>query len=104
MTDEEERRIISLFVSAQDLIPLEPDGFPAQNGFEAAMMGSLGILLLKAGTVLANRGELTRDEVKLNILTAATRDWIAAFERGDRLPDIAEARFAARAEYMEPQW
>ncbi len=97
MTDEKERRIFYNFVAAQDLIPLAADGYPAQNGFEHSMMESLGMMLLKVGTILASRGELTAEERKLNVLAGATSDWIAAFETGNRDPKIAEARFAARA-------
>ena len=96
MTDEE--REYYGFKAMQHLIPLAPDGFPVPHGLLHLELGALGTKLLKVDMILASRGELSGEEIKLRILCGATSDWLAATESGNRDPALAEARFKALAE------
>jgi hypothetical protein len=100
MTDDE-RTTIYEFQAAQRLMPMAPDGFPEPNKFLDVMLRTLARKLLKVDMLLARRGELNAEERSVKILADATSQWLAAIEKGDRDPAIAEARFKALAETVE---
>ncbi|OBK12592.1 hypothetical protein [Mycobacterium asiaticum] len=93
-----EQRDYYEFKAMQHLIPLAPDGFPVPHDLSGAELGALGIKMLKVDTILARRGSLSAEEIKLRTLCDATCRWLAAFDAGNRDPAIAEARFKALAE------
>lgn len=99
MNDDE--RTIYNFKSAQHLIPMAPDGYPAPHEFLDLELRALGRMLLKVD-MLCHLGE-TPEHQSLLRLTEATAKWIAETESGNRDPAIAEARFKALAELVEPE-
>lgn len=95
-------RLVQVFLAADAIIKLGPDGYPQYHEHSGLELKNLDDWAEKITNLLAGRGDLNPHETSVLRLARTDTAWLAAMKRGDRDPALAEARFKAQAELVEP--
>lgn len=94
-------RLVRLFLAADAMIKLGPDGYPEYHEGSGLELKSLDDWAANLTKLLAGRDHLDPHETSVLRLARTDTAWLAAMKRGDRDPALADARFRARGELIE---
>ena len=96
-------RLIQTFLAIDGLIKLGPDGYPEYHEGSGLELKNLDDSAAKITKLLAARDDLNPHESSVLRLAGIDTAWLAAMKRGDRDPALADARFRAQAELIQPE-
>lgn len=93
---------IDFFLNVDSLIKTGNDGYPEYHEFSGTELNILDRAAAKVIARFARRDDLSPHEVSVLRLARTDTAWLAGMKKRDRDPALAEARFKARAELVEP--
>jgi hypothetical protein len=103
MTTATSSEPIRFFLNVDALIRVGPDGYPEYHEGSGMELSILDRSAAKVIQRLSRRDDLTPHELSVLRLARTDTAWLAAMKKRDRDRAIAEARFKARAELVEPK-
>lgn len=96
-------RPIEFFLNVDSLIKTGPDGYPEYHEGSGMELNILDRAAAKVIHLLNRHADISPHEASVLRLARTDTAWLAAMKKRDRDPALADARFRAKAELVEPQ-